>query len=220
MTDTINPVAAAEPGLRERKRKATSRAIQFAVLELSRDKGLENVTVDDISRRADISPRTFFNYFDSKESAVLGESHLASSLPDDLVEAFLSAGPETPVLDGLRDIMLVVAVPDTDDFELHQLRKEVIHHSPHLLIQRISRMRVFETELTALVEKRMTADALATARPNETPDQATLRDRASLTALVAMAAMRHSWGCWAESAESLSMPVLLTRSFRELRTLI
>ncbi len=216
----MSVVVAAEPGLRERKRKATSRAIQFAVLELSRDKGLENVTVYDISRRADISPRTFFKYFDSKESAVLGESALGSSLPADLVEEFLAAGPDAPVLDGLRDIMLVVAVPDTEDFELHQLRKQVIHHSPHLLIQRISRMRDFEAELIALVEKRMTADATAVARPNEIPDQETLRDRASLTALIAMAAMRHSWGCWAESAESLSMPDLLTRSFRELHTLI
>ncbi|GGF13316.1 TetR/AcrR family transcriptional regulator [Subtercola lobariae] len=219
MSTTISPVAAAEPGLRERKRQATSRAIQFAVLELSHEKGLENVTVDDISRRADISPRTFFNYFDSKESAVLGESHL-TSLPDELVDEFLAAGPGASVLDGLRDIMLVVSVPDTEDFELHQLRKQVIHKSPHLLIQRISRMREFEVELTAIVEQRLAMDARAHAKGKEKPDQALIHDRASLTTQVALAAMRHSWGCWAESAESLSMPVLLANSFRELHTLI
>jgi len=58
---------AAEPGLRERKRLATRRAIQFAVLELVSERGLEGVTVDEVSRRADVSARTFFNYFASKE---------------------------------------------------------------------------------------------------------------------------------------------------------
>ncbi|MEF2978723.1 TetR/AcrR family transcriptional regulator [Subtercola sp. YIM 133946] len=219
MTATTSDTATVEPGLRERKRKATSRAIQFAVLELSNDRGLENVTVDDVSRRADISPRTFFNYFDSKESAVLGESHL-SGLPDELVERFLSAGPDQPVLDGLLDIMLVVAVPDTEDFELHQLRKKVIHRSPHLLIQRISRMREFEVELTAVVERRLERDAQSDHPGDENPDHPLIHQRALLITLVALAAMRHAWGCWAESSDSASMAVLLTNSFRELHTLI
>src|ERR1700712_290223 len=94
--------SAPELGLRERKRQATSRSIQFAVLELIREKGLENVTVDDISKRADISPRTFFNYFDSKESAVMGDSHFGA-LPPEVSEAFLAAGPSQPILDGLLD---------------------------------------------------------------------------------------------------------------------
>ena len=50
-------------GLRERKRRATSRSIQFTVLELAAERGLEQVTVDEISRIANISPRTFFNNF-------------------------------------------------------------------------------------------------------------------------------------------------------------
>ncbi|MCU1481096.1 MAG: TetR/AcrR family transcriptional regulator [Subtercola sp.] len=213
------PASAPELGLRERKRQATRRSIQFAVLELSREKGLENVTVDDISRRADISPRTFFNYFDSKESAVMGDSNFGA-LPTELSEAFVAAGPDQPVLDGLLGIMLVVATPDTEDFELHQLRKSVIHDAPHLLIQRISRVREFEVELTSLVERRLEVDARARVETSEVPDQTLLRDRASLTALVALAAMRHAWACWAQSSDGDSMAVLLTNSFRELHTLI
>ena len=55
------PLDAAEPGLRERKRLATRRAIQVAVLELVAERGLDGVTVDEISRVADVSPRTFFD---------------------------------------------------------------------------------------------------------------------------------------------------------------
>ncbi|MBW8873252.1 MAG: TetR family transcriptional regulator, partial [Leifsonia sp.] len=47
----------AELGLRERKRLATRRAIQLAALRLVKDRGLDAVTIDDISHDADVSPR-------------------------------------------------------------------------------------------------------------------------------------------------------------------
>ncbi|PPF82179.1 TetR family transcriptional regulator [Subtercola sp. Z020] len=205
-------------GLRERKRIATSRSIQSAVLELSRDKGLDNVTVDEISRRADISPRTFFNYFSSKEAAVLGESPF--TLPPAEVEAFISAGPNAPLLDGLLDIMRSIADTVSQDFEMHHLRKLVIRDYPHLLVQRITSLREFEIELTSVVAERLALDAATTAARNENPDQTALHERARLIALVSIAAMRHAWATWAESSEAQSMSTLLTRSFRDLQTLL
>ncbi|WP_249033431.1 TetR/AcrR family transcriptional regulator [Subtercola boreus] len=205
-------------GLRERKRIATSRSIQHAVLELSRDKGLDNVTVDEISRRADVSPRTFFNYFSSKEAAVLGDSPF--SLPPAEVEAFVNAGPGTPVFDGLLDIMRAIADTDSQDYDMHQLRKLVIRDYPHLLVQRITSMREFEIDLTAVVGRRLAADARGTDSGSEIPDQQQLDERARLIALVAIAAMRHAWARWAESPDGQTMSTLLTRSFRELQTLL
>ncbi|MEO8263341.1 MAG: helix-turn-helix domain-containing protein, partial [Pseudolysinimonas sp.] len=61
------------PGLRERKRLATRRAIQVAAIEIVRERGLDATTIDEIARIADISPRTFFNYFSSKEEAIIGD---------------------------------------------------------------------------------------------------------------------------------------------------
>ena len=81
----------AEPGLRERKRRATRLAIQQAALRIAIEDGLAAVTVDEVSRRADISPRTFFNYFPSKEQAILGDD---PDLPDDqALDAFVAGGP-------------------------------------------------------------------------------------------------------------------------------
>lgn len=58
--------------LRERKRTDTFKALHDAAAELVLEHGLNNVTVDEIADRAGVSPRTFFNYFPSKEDAVLG----------------------------------------------------------------------------------------------------------------------------------------------------
>ncbi|WP_237565266.1 TetR/AcrR family transcriptional regulator [Ornithinimicrobium cavernae] len=58
--------------LRERKRTDTFRSIHDAAADLVLDHGLARVTVDEIAERAGVSQRTFFNYFPTKEDAVLG----------------------------------------------------------------------------------------------------------------------------------------------------
>ena len=58
-------------GLRERKKAQTRSAISNAVLLLALDRDLDAVTVDDIAAAADVSVRTFHNYFGSKEEALV-----------------------------------------------------------------------------------------------------------------------------------------------------
>jgi len=64
-------------GLRERKRAQTAEAIHIAAAELVLERGLDAATIDAISDRADVSTRTFFNYYPSKEDAVLGVDEVA-----------------------------------------------------------------------------------------------------------------------------------------------
>ena len=57
-------------GLRERKKRDTRRALSDAALQLAFERGLENVTRDDIAARAGVSVRTFNNYFTGKHEAI------------------------------------------------------------------------------------------------------------------------------------------------------
>ena len=57
-------------GIRERKKLAVRRALSSAALRLAVERGLENVTVEDITAEADVSLRTFGNYFSSKHEAI------------------------------------------------------------------------------------------------------------------------------------------------------
>ncbi len=62
--------APSEPGLRERKRQQTRERLTRAAMALFLERGFETTTLDDIAAAADISRRSFFHYFASKEDVV------------------------------------------------------------------------------------------------------------------------------------------------------
>jgi AcrR family transcriptional regulator len=61
---------AIEAGLRERKRRETRAALSLAAARLCFQRGWDSVNVDDIAASANVSPRTFRNYFSTKAEAV------------------------------------------------------------------------------------------------------------------------------------------------------
>ncbi|MEU6273055.1 helix-turn-helix domain-containing protein [Streptomyces populi] len=59
------------PGLRERKKQATHEALREAALRLAVERGPDQVRVEDIAEAAGVSPRTYNNYFASREQAIV-----------------------------------------------------------------------------------------------------------------------------------------------------
>jgi AcrR family transcriptional regulator len=57
--------------LRERKKLATREALRAAALRLALERGADNVRVEDIAEAAGVSPRTYNNYFPSREHAIV-----------------------------------------------------------------------------------------------------------------------------------------------------
>ncbi|TFC50824.1 TetR/AcrR family transcriptional regulator [Cryobacterium sp. TMT1-21] len=198
-----------EPGLRERKRLATRRAIQRAVLTLSCDRGLEKVTVEDISRVADISPRTFFNYFASKDAALVGDELDLASEPE--IEAFVHAGPSEDILAQLA-VLLSDSLRSTEgDREIHQLRRTVMKENPYLFGMRMATLRTFEGRLQEIIGRRFVTD-----HPELGAESAELQQKALLFTLVTVAALRHAWRCWAEEEPARPLAEHVTASFAQL----
>ena len=82
-------------GLRERKKRRTRQALIDAALRLYQERGLDGVTVAEITRIADVAPRTFFAYFESKEDVFLGRGDERVEL---LIEAIRARDRGEPIL--------------------------------------------------------------------------------------------------------------------------
>lgn len=150
-------------GLREHKKRETRRALHRAALHLVHDKGLDAVTTEQIAAEAGVSPRTFFNYFPTKEQAILGYS---PDLPSNLVHAFESRPLDEDPWDSVIAVSkMLVQTGFGDQDEERVLAHEVMLQYPELArgllgvtndIRRVARSAIAER----LVARNMsTADA-------------------------------------------------------------
>lgn len=131
---------AQKPGLRDRKRIETRARLEDAAVTLVLRDGLDATTVEAISALADVSPRTFFNYFDSKDAAVLGlrDLELATDEPADL--------SEDPVESVLR-LLFQVMTPPGSRTTIREDRIEIIRRNPSLMTTHVDRMMQVAGEL-------------------------------------------------------------------------
>ncbi|WP_197679819.1 TetR/AcrR family transcriptional regulator [Microlunatus soli] len=108
-------------GLRERKKQATRVALRDAALRLALERGPDNVRVHDIAEASGVSPRTYNNYFSSREQAIVAaitadrEQRIVTAIatrPDEisLSEAVISAIVEQYADPGdqARDVLLMI----------------------------------------------------------------------------------------------------------------
>lgn len=92
---------------RDRRRAEKRRAIRMAAVRIALDEGIEAATVEAISAAADISPRTFFNYFASKEEALVMEPLWR---PEELIDLLAARPADEPAFQSLRAVTRDLAV--------------------------------------------------------------------------------------------------------------
>jgi AcrR family transcriptional regulator len=163
MTVTSTQPAAEPPvSLRERKKLATRRLLRRAALQLVAERGLHNVTVEDIAEAAEVSPRTFFNYFPSKEAVLFGgDPDRAAELRDRVATEV----PGRPALEALGAVLTQDSEAMAD--ELRSLggdpaewlrRMKVARTDPHVRAAHAAQMAMLERALAEGLAARLGTD--------------------------------------------------------------
>jgi AcrR family transcriptional regulator len=144
--------------LRERKKVATREALRDAALRLAMDVGVQNVRVGEIAEAAGVSPRTFNNYFGSREQAIVSA---VVAERDSRLAAMLTALPADARLgDELVDV-LVDLYTQASEHDRNTLL--LITSDPALQEAYASSVSALEVPIAdALATRAAQADALST----------------------------------------------------------
>ncbi|GAA1810154.1 TetR family transcriptional regulator [Planosporangium flavigriseum] len=190
-----------EPGLRERKKAATRAALSHAAWTLMLEHGLDAATPEAIAEAAEVSARTFRNYFASREEAIV----------DELAQRYLTLADKIrdrpagePVWDSLIEV-LPSAVPEIvgDRAKLAALMR-VMTESPALRAQLLLVTEHLSTVMAQVVAERTGTDADRELAPR-------------LLADTIGTAIGSSVGFWARSGTDAALPDLIRDSLTQLR---
>ena len=204
---TVTPATGPPVSLRERKKLATRRLLRRAALELVAERGLANVTVEDIAEAAEVSPRTFFNYFPSKESVLFGGD---TDRAAELREGIAVAAPGGSALDAVR----VVLTRDSETMadELRSLggdpadwlrRMKVARTDPHVRAAHAAQMAMIERAIAEGLAARLGADQETDPYPG-------------VVAAAAVSVVRACLSFWAGSGGATSLGQLIDEAFLSL----
>jgi len=188
-------------GRRERKKAQTRRTLTAAAIHLSIEGGSpDRVTVEEISEAADVSPRTFFNYFSSKEDAILGVD------PERRAElrAELELRPaEEPPIEALRAALLASAEGIDENAELWAQRLQLVREHPSLSPGYVASFADFERGLVEAMATRLQLDPDADLYP-------------AVVVAAALTVMRVTVKHWQATAAQTPLTELLDLAFDQL----
>lgn len=135
----------------------TADRVEAIAVDLVLERGLHDVTVDDICEQAGISQRTFFNHFGTKEEAVFGRDFTGFDEQD--AREFLVSRSGDLIADVLRLLQSTQAQSGSRDLFLK--RKRIIHSDPTLVSRHMARMRALRADLCDLIHLRIRSSAPA-----------------------------------------------------------
>lgn len=143
------------PGVRERKRAETRRAIVRAATALFLERGVARTSVDDIAAAAGIARRTFFLHFPSKEDVLFHylEGHVRRAA-DALHGLPAGAGPGQGVRAVTAVLVDLFADPATGTDELAGPRAELVRASRGLPASLVVRLQRAQSDLVDALRSR------------------------------------------------------------------
>lgn len=170
-----------DPGLRERKKLASRQALTVAALRLARERGVAAVTVEDIAAEAGLSPRTFFNYFPTKEAAFVGDDFARAEA---FIAAVVAAPPGTELWPLMRETAVATLGARDQSAGERAVKDELARSDAAYLSWLLATYTRLEQELVVELARRL-------------PDDSRLEAR--LLANAASAAVRAATETWLET---------------------
>ncbi|GIG38136.1 TetR family transcriptional regulator [Cellulomonas pakistanensis] len=139
-------------GLRARKKRARLEAFVDATHRLAAEQGLERVTVEAICAEVGVSVRTFFNYFESKDDAVLGMEHWR--LDPAVGDRFAAGGPTGHLLTDMQ--ALITSALDHPPLGKERMERafELAKDHPEVMLRAYTHLQGLTDELGGLVRRR------------------------------------------------------------------
>ncbi|RFS85048.1 TetR family transcriptional regulator [Actinomadura spongiicola] len=173
MTATAHEPGAADtgpqpPGRRERKKQRTREALVDAAFALFAEKGFDATTVEEIADAVDVSSRTFFRYFASKEDVALTFQEEQTHA---VIDALATRPADEPIMTALRHTVVGIARAcengelgfDPQRFEcLHQMMRD----SPSLMAGSLERAQKKQALITQVIGERLGLDPATDLRPH------------------------------------------------------
>jgi AcrR family transcriptional regulator len=138
--------------LRDRLKDAVRSEILEAAYGLFRERGFDEVSVEDIAARAGVSPRTFFRYFPAKEDVAL--QWLDDTGPV-IRDALRRQPPHMHILHALRAAFVELADLDADVTAHSRFIQGLTHTSAKLRAGMLIRQQSWIDELTIVVAERL-----------------------------------------------------------------
>ena len=137
---------------KDRRRTKLAAQIERTALSLFVKRGISAVTIDEIADAADISRRTFFRYFASKEDLLLGDRQ---RYHDSIARVVAKEEPSQSAVRMLRDILVDMSREVEAEADTARLRLELFRKYPDEMSGAFEQQRAWNSTFMAMVAQRM-----------------------------------------------------------------
>lgn len=187
---------AGTPGRRERHKARTRRSLEEAALRLFARRGFDDTTIEDITDAADVSPRTFFRYFASKEDVLFADH---AQQIQRFADALSTRPADEPVLASITEALLTLADDYEEKRERYLLRFRLLASAPGVAAHGMELQVKIVDVVASFVAERLGLDPTGDLRP-------------VLVGQVTVGALAAATNIWSTGTSDRSLPELVRQS--------
>jgi TetR/AcrR family transcriptional regulator, regulator of mycofactocin system len=192
VADVDGEASGSEATTRRRKRDQVRARVERVALDLFRQYGFQQVTVERIAAEAGVGPTTFYRYFGTKDGVLFGYQ---SRWLKDVRAAVEGLDVDRSRAEQVVDLLAVLGNSLDAELETMQLRDEIVARNPTLLPRTLAVQRAWEHELAGSLARRRQVDA---------SDLTAQADAAAVQLLVRLAFRRWRAGACASVTEGVA----------------